>query len=182
MKDTKQGPEALQPSFYPIQKRWRRLRPLFEQRYILELMHEEMECYAEARAEDHGYEYRPRPFSLELRPADYDNMDWRWSGRRGPQPGYWAWAAAGACHWLASHNLFVIRDLEPDRPWQIATSDKHSTVVDLERKLLFDPNFMAMGIFPEECWKESVGWHNSEILPMGVYIDHTQAKHQLEAA
>lgn len=177
MKDTSQ------PSFYPIQKRWRRLRPLFEQPYIIELMHSEMECFAEARAEDHGYEHQPRPFSLDLRPANYDSLDWRRSpGRPGPQPGYWAWACAGACHWLASHNLFVIRDLEPERPWQIATSDKHSTVVDLERKLLFDPNFMAMGLTPEECWKEGVGWHNSEILPLGVYIDHKQLKQQSEVA
>jgi hypothetical protein len=168
MKDTNQ------PTYYPIQKRWRRLRPLYEQRHILGLMYAEMECYAMARAEDHGYEHQPRPFSLDLRPADYDSMDWRGSGRRGPQPGYWAWCCSGACHWTVSHNLFVIMDLEPDRPWQIATSDKHSTVVDLERKLLFDPNYLALGVFPELCWKDAVEWHNTEILPVGVYINHTQ--------
>ncbi len=163
----------MSPSYYPIQKRWRRLRPLFEHPQVLELMHQEMECYAESRAEDYGYEHKPTPFTPELRPADYDSCYWRWDkGRRGPQPGYWAWACAGACHWVASPYLLVISLLEPDRPWQIASSDKHSTVVDLERQLIFDPNYLAMDIAPEACWKAAVEWHNTELLPVGVFMDH----------
>ena len=65
----------------------------------------------------------------------------------------------------------------PDRPWQIATSDKHSTVVDLERELLFDPTFQALGLTPEECWKEALSWHNTELLPIGNLMIH-----DLEAA
>ena len=42
------------PSYFPIQKQWRRLKPLFEQPYVLELMHSEMECYAQARATEVG--------------------------------------------------------------------------------------------------------------------------------
>ena len=161
------------PSYFPIQKHWRRLKPLFEQQYVLELMHSEMECYAQARAEDHGYEYRSIPFSLDLRPERWDSLDWRWNhGKRGRKPGFHRWCCAGACHWIASHNLMVISDLEPDRPWQIAHSDKHSSVVDLERKLLFDPNFQAFNLKAEEAWKEAVDWHNSEILPLGIHMDH----------
>lgn len=167
----------MSPDFYPIQKRWRRLRPLFESAPVLELMHEEMECYARARAEDRGYAHKPTPFSWALRPADYDSCDWRWNmGRRGPQPGFWAWACHSACHWVASHNLLVISQLEPDRPWQIATSDKHSTVVDLERQLMFDTNFLALGITAEECWKEAVDWHNTELLPVGTFMNHADTE------
>jgi hypothetical protein len=165
----------MSPSYYPIQQRWRRLRPLFEQPLVMELMHEQMEIYAQIRADDNDndHEYRPTRLTPWLRPADYDSLDWRWSmGRRGPQPGYWAWCCAGACHWLVSTNLFVISELEPDRPWQIATSDKHSTVVDLERELLFDPNYSAMDVAPGACWKVAVEWHNTQILPVGSYIDH----------
>lgn len=163
----------MSPTYYPIQKHWRRLRPLFEHHTVLELMHEEMEAYAQARAEDHGYEYKPTPWQEGLRPERWDSCDWRWgNGRRGPQPGYWAWCCHSACHWLVSHNLAVISQLEPDRPWQIATSDKHSTVVDLERELLFDTNWQALGIPPEECWKKAVGWHNTQLLPVGHLMLH----------
>ena len=160
------------PAYYPIQRKWRQLRLLFELPEVLELMHSEMECYACARAEDNGYEHTPTPFTPALRPAAYDSLDWRWRERRGPQPGYWAWACAGACHWMASHNLTVISSLEPDRPWQIATSDKHSSVVDMERQLLFDPTFKALGLTPEECWKEAVDWHNTKLLPIGTLMLH----------
>ncbi len=160
------------PTYYPIQQRWRRLRPLFERPFVLELMHSEMECYAEVNAEDFGQKHRPRPFSAELRPADYDGLDWRWEGRRGPQPGYWAWACAGACHWVASHNLIVIMDHEPRRPWQIASSNKHTTVVDMGRQLIFDPGYQAMGIAADECWRDAVEGPGSELLPPGSYRTH----------
>ena len=75
----------------------------------------------------------------------------------------------------------VISTLEPDRPWRIAHSDKHSSVVDLERKLLFDPNFQAFNLTAEEAWKEAVDWHNSEILPLGVYMDHTMQEAAADA-
>ena len=165
------------PSYYPIQRKWRQLRPLFESAPVMELMHSEMECYASARAEDYGYAHKPTPFHSGLRPADYDSCDWRWnSGRRGPQPGYWAWTCPGACHWLASPLLLVISMLEPDRPWQIATSDKHSSVVDLERQLLFETNFQALDITPQECWKKAVDWHNTQLIPLGEMTIHHLAK------
>lgn len=165
----------MSPTYFPIQKQWRRLKPLFERLDVLNLMHEEMECYAKARAEDYGYEHKPQPFTPWLRPEDYDSADWRWCGNRakpGRKPSYWSWACVGACHWVASHNLMVVSLLEPDRPWQISTSDEHSTVVDMERELLFDPTFMALGLTPEECWQEAVEHHTAELLPVGIYMNH----------
>ena len=163
--------------FYPIQQRWRRLKPIFEQPDVIELMHEQLECYAKTRAENYGYEHKPTPFSLDLRPERWDSLDWRWDrGKPGRKPAFHRWVCMGACHWVASHNLMVISELEPDRPWQIATSDKHSSVVDLERKLLFDPNLQALDVTPEEAWKRAVEWHNSEILPVGIYMKHAAAE------
>ena len=97
-------------------------------------MHSEMECYAQARAEDYGYKHRPTPFSPALRPAAYDSCDWRWSsGRRGPQPGYWAWACVGSCHLVASHNLVVISMLErqglPLQRLQLVARDQAAAIL-----------------------------------------------------
>ena len=160
-------------SYYPVQKRWSQLRPVFEQGHIIELMYEQMEIWASIRAEESCCEYKPLPLTPWLRPADYDSGNWRRRfGRRGRLPDYFAWACEGACHWLASTYLFVISEVEPDRPWQIATSSEHSTVVDLQRKLIFDPNVMAQGSYPDACWREAVQHHDSELLPVGNYMKH----------
>ena len=45
-------------TYYPIQRKWRQLRAVFERPAVLELMHEEMECYAKARAEDRDHAQR----------------------------------------------------------------------------------------------------------------------------
>jgi hypothetical protein len=167
------GGPVVSPTYYPIQRKWRQLRPVFEQPHIIELMHEQMEIWASIRAEESFCEHTPRPLTPWLRPADYDSGNWRRRlGRRGRLPDYFEWAAEGACHWLASTYLFVISEVEPDQPWQIATSTEHSTVVDLERKLIFDPNVMAQGSGPEACWKEAVEHHSSELLPVGTYMNH----------
>jgi len=161
------------PTYYPIQKRWRRLRPLYERQEILELMHAEMEAYAFSKAAGHGLKHKPLPFHENLRPADYESTDWRlYRGKPGPQPAYWRWVCHTACHWLATHNMIVISNLEPQHDWRIITSDKHSTVVDLERKLLFDTNFQAMGIPAEECWELCFDEPSSELLEPDTMMIH----------
>ena len=172
----------MSPEYFPIQKRWRQLRPLFEQEITIRLAHLEMEAYAQSRASELGYKHHPKEFSLDLRPADYESCSWRWdSGRRGPQPGYWAWTCHSACHWLAPVNLYVISALEPDCPWRFATSDRHSTVVDLERGLLFDTNFQALGVTPEQCWADAIDGPNAEVLPLGRCIFHTRVQELWQA-
>ncbi|MCP9913066.1 hypothetical protein KBZ07_06555 [Cyanobium sp. BA20m-14] len=37
----------MSPEYFPIQKRWRQLRPLFEQEITIRLAHLEMEAYAQ---------------------------------------------------------------------------------------------------------------------------------------
>lgn len=165
------------PIYYPIQKRWRRLRPLFERPDILRVSHEDMESYSAQRAEDNGYPFRPRPFTLDARPADHDSCDWRFNrGKPGPAPAFHDWACHAACHWVVTTNLIVITELDPGRPWQIATSDLHSTVVDLERQLIFDTNWLALGIAADVCWREAVEHHTSELLPVGVCLHPPKAE------
>ena len=94
------------PRYFDIQKNWRRLKPLFERQDVLTLMHAEMECYVASRAEDYGFEHKPKPFNPDLRPVDYDACDWRFDRTKpGPWPAYWDWACHRACHYVASHNL-----------------------------------------------------------------------------
>lgn len=165
--------------YYPIQKNWKKLRPIFESPRILQIMHSEMECFNEDRANVGGFEYKRLPFDLSLRPSRYDSCDWRFdryredgSYRRGPSPCYWEWACHSACHWVVNHNLEVISTLEPDRPWQISTSDAHSTVVDIERNLMFDTNFLAIGISAEKCWDMTRNARDSRLLKPGEWMSH----------
>ena len=170
----------IQPRYYPIQRNWSILRPIYETPLIIKFMYRELERYRFYCSEELGFQYIPKPYNINIRPAHYDNCDWRsyskktrreinrvYGSRRGPQPHFWAWVCSGACHWVVSPNLLVISKLEPDRPWQIATSDKHSTIVDIERKLIFDPNYLAFGICPLENWKEQVESEDSNLLPIG---------------
>ena len=56
----------------------------------------------------------------------------------------------------------------------VCHSDRHSTVVDLERGLLFDTNFQALGVTPEQCWADAIDGPNAEVLPLGRCIFHTR--------
>jgi len=164
------------PRYYPIQRNWSKFRPIYESKPIIRLMYVEMERYRRSCAEDYKFIYIPKLFDFKLRPSDYDGADWRsrsrkpnsgYGTRRGPQPAFWAWVCHGACHWVVNINLVVISKLEPNRPWQIATNDKHSNVVDLERKLMFDPNYLAMKVCPLKIWDQQIHSVDSKLLQPG---------------
>jgi hypothetical protein len=84
-------------------------------------------------------------------PREFESCDW-WIDHRGPEPCYWRYVKHSACHWLVNFNLRLAQLVEPGRPWRILTSDEHSTVWDGERTL-FDFNFLALGVPPEECFR-----------------------------
>ena len=64
---------------------------------------------------------------------------------------------------------------EPERPWRIITSDDHSSVWD-GKHTLFDLNFLALGISPQECFELA---HDRE-LPPGRFLKVYYAKHYTE--
>jgi hypothetical protein len=159
-------------TYYPVQQRWRRLRPIYESWMARSIWLPEMFAYQATRMEDYGVSYAYPEVTPALRPADWESMDWRYgSGRRGPEPGYWQYVCAGACHWLCSVNLFVAERAEPKRPWRIVTSDKHSTVWDGDQTL-WDLNFLALGIAPELCWKDAAEHHTAVHLEPGEMTIH----------
>jgi hypothetical protein len=102
-----------------------------------------------------------KPFTNAMRPFEFENCDWH-ASHRGRRPAYWEYVKHGACHWLCNFWLVTAEHVLPDRPWRIITSKEHSTVWDGD-ETLFDFNFQAFGIDPNECFVMA----NDEELPVG---------------
>jgi hypothetical protein len=83
-------------------------------------------------------------------PRDFESCDWDWE-HRGLAPRFWRYVRHAACHWLVNFNLRLAQLVEPDRPWRIVTSQDHSTVWD-GNETLFDFNFLAFGVPPDQCF------------------------------
>jgi hypothetical protein len=89
-------------------------------------------------------------------PRDADGCDWRWydgegHSRRGRQPAFWDYVVHSGCHWVVNFNLRLAERLEPKTPWRIISSQKHSTVWSGD-DVLFDCNFLALGVDPDEAF------------------------------
>lgn len=52
---------------------------------------------------------------------------------------------------IVNFTLRLAQLVEPDRAWRIVTSNDHSTVWD-GAQTLFDFNFLALGVNPDECF------------------------------
>lgn len=83
-------------------------------------------------------------------PFEFESCDW-YCNRKGRRPAYWNYVKHGACHWLVNFNLKLAMLVEPERDWRIITSDDHSSVWD-GKNTLFDFNFSALGVHPDECF------------------------------
>ena len=90
------------------------------------------------------------PFTYGQYPHDFESCDW-WCDHRGKIPRYWKYVKHAACHWLVNFTYTLAELAEPQESWRIITSDKHSTVWD-GNQTLFDFNFQASGITPQECF------------------------------
>jgi hypothetical protein len=110
-------------------------------------------------------------FTAGQYPFDFESCDW-WISHRGRQPRFWKYVKHAACHWTANWALGLAQLVRPDRPWRIITSNKHSTVWD-GKDTLFDFNFLALGVTPEECFSLA---HKRELAP-GQHIKTYFAEH-----
>jgi len=68
-------------------------------------------------------------FTYGQYPFDFESCDW-WLDHRGKIPRYWKYVKHAACHWLVNFAYTLAELAEPQMPWRIITSDKHSTVWD----------------------------------------------------
>lgn len=92
-----------------------------------------------------------KPYDTSKTPSHYESCDWQ-CDHRGKWPRYWKYVKHAACHWVVNFNLELAKRASPRREWRIVTSQKHSTVWD-GKETLFDMNFLALGIDPDEAFK-----------------------------
>lgn len=128
--------------YYPIVKKWRKIKPHLADKTFNEIMVRDFNKYTMGRWN--------KPFEAGMKPLDFESCDW-FCDRPGRMPEYWNYVKHAACHWVVNFNLRLAQLTEPARQWRIVTSQDHSTVWD-GQNTLFDMNFLALGIAPEEAY------------------------------
>lgn len=167
-------------SYVQIQKEWRKLRPFFESEKARNIWEWQMREYLGWRA--YECESNGGKFSIDWQhvhlayPADCDSCDWRFDRETNlsRRPAYWDYVCHGASHDLVDLNLFVAKNAYPDVPWQILSSDSHSTVWNgsSTNPVLFDANFLALGVDPTKALKMALGRKNDGfVLHKGHYLN-----------
>ena len=106
-----------------------------------------------------------KPFVHGQYPWEYGGRE-SLDGHRGPAPRYWKYTQYAACHWLVNFNSKLATLVEPQTPWMIITSDKHSTVWD-GLETLFEFNFLAYGVPAQECF--DLASQGGTVLPPGKF-------------
>ena len=155
--------------YYDLQRHWtKRLAPHLDDAKLNAVLVRDFNKFTSGRW--------GKPFARGQFPREFESCDWD-IDHRGKQPRYWRYVKHSACHWLVNFNLHLARLVEPKRPWRIITSDEHSTVWDGGR-MLFDFNFLALGIDPDECFRIADGRR----LPLGKELKLYSAEHFSEAA
>src|SRR5215469_1020441 len=149
--------------YYDLKRNWRKVQPHVQSPPVQKVLARNLNKLTYGK-------WRKR-FEPGMKPFDFESCDWHLF-RRGRHPAYWQYVKHGACHWLVNFWLVTAQRTLPNRPWRIITSDKHSTVWDGE-ELLFDFNFQAFGIDPDECFASA----NEEELPIGEHRKTYMADH-----
>lgn len=150
-------------SYFPIQKHWRKLGPLFKSKDSRTIWYPNLLEYMQQRSGENGFKYEEK--SYWKLPRDFDSCDWRF-GRIGRHPAYWDFVCHSACHWLADMCLHIASTAYPAVPWRIVSSHKHSTVWNgsCDNPVLFDVNFLALEVSPKEAWNLAI---NGKVLKPG---------------
>jgi hypothetical protein len=141
--------------YYDLRRQWKRVEPHLADEELNRILVRDFGKFTLGRW--------GRPFAPGQYPRDFESCDWD-VGHRGPEPRFWRYVKHAACHWLVNFALRLALLAEPRRPWRIVTSRKHSTVWDGEG-LLFDFNFLALGVSPPECW--ALARSGGRVLPPG---------------
>lgn len=134
--------------YYDVQKNWRKVKPILTSEHARRIIGH---CISQF------YEDNPRRgngsiiFKKGYTPSMSESCDWRLS-IKGRPPEYFKYVCHGLCHWLADLNLYCAKMVLPEMDWVILNSRDHSTVINGDRSLIFDMNFLALKISVEECW------------------------------
>lgn len=148
--------------YYDVSKNWtKKISPHIADVY--DILINDFNEFLIDNAKDRNLPY-PIKFTLGEHPFDYESVGW-YLHRKGPLPRYYGFTRHGACHYLVNTNLKLITLAEPSKTWKIITSTKHSTVWDGDQTL-FDINYFAYEVSPEECFKTA----NKRHLKPGQYL------------
>lgn len=129
--------------YYNIVKNWRKIKRFLNDKKLNDILVRDFNKFTWGRWH--------QKFELGKFPRDYESCSWEF-GIIGRHPEYFKYVKHSACHWLVNFNLRLVQLVEPSKNWRIITSQEHSTVFD-GNDTLFDFNFMALGISPEEAFK-----------------------------
>ncbi len=151
--------------YYPIQKRWSKIKPHLQNKEVRKLLVRDFNKFTFGRWN--------KEFKDGMKPFDFESCDW-WLDHKGRMPEYWNYVKHSACHWLVNFNLALAKVVEPNKKWRIVSSQDHSTVWDGE-ETLFDFNFLALGIEPDEAFE--IAMQENKILPDGKYLRVYFASH-----
>ena len=138
--------------YYDLKRNWSKVRPHLSDPRVADTLVRDFNKFTFGRWET--------PFLHGMVPTDFESCDWQ-CGHRGRPPAFWDYTKHAACHWLVSFTLELAMASVPKRPWRIISSQAHSTVWDGE-ETLFDFNFFAMGVEPDECFRLA---HKRELKP-----------------
>ena len=105
-----------------------------------------------------------------LIPAQLDCSDWRYEVR-GRHPHFFDYTQARSCHWMAPCWLLVAKQLYPQCNWMIASSDLHTSVIDFDSKLLFDPYYQEVRVSTKASLQMMFGKAFDNPNDCGIYDD-----------
>jgi hypothetical protein len=129
--------------YYPISKKWGKIKP--------HINSEEVQNVLVADFNKYTYGRWRKKFEAGMTPHEFESCDW-WCDHKGRIPQYWQYVKHAACHWLVNFNLELAKKVAPNKKWRIVSSQEHSTVWDGE-ETLFDFNFLALGVEPNEAFE-----------------------------
>ena len=131
-----------------ITKHWKRIKPIVLSLDAENIWMPNMFDYQEQR--NGKLSWRILTYK---KPRHFDGCDWRFE-RTGRHPEWWDFVCHSACHFLVDLNLYAAAKVFPKFQWRIVTQRQHSTVWngDVENPVLFDMNFLALGIPAKESW------------------------------
>lgn len=139
--------------YYPFTQRWRKIKPHLSNKQVQDVLVSDFNKFTFGRWGEY--------FKHGMVPFEFESCDWH-CDRKGKRPAFWDYVRHSACHWVVNFNLELAKLVEPKKQWRIVTSQGHSTVWDGENTL-FDMNFCALGIEPNEAFKIA----NKKQLPIG---------------
>jgi hypothetical protein len=129
--------------YYDLQKNWtRKIEPHLANEQLNDILVRDLNRFSSSRW--------GKPFLHGQYPWEYGDSQWM-EEHMGRRPRYWRYTQVGSCHWLVNFNLRLAMLVEPQRPWRIVRSAKHSTVWD-GAETLFEFNLLAYGVPAQECF------------------------------